>query len=490
MRLIWAFNHDEATRSFAKAATIDPTCASCYWGAALTLGPNYNMPMMSSARGRVGWEAVRKAEANARRATPVERDLIAAVGKRYRGNGEVDPSNSKPLLGAYVEAMKQVAAKYPNDLDVQTMYAEALMNTNPWKLWNADGTQNPGTQQILDALQYVLKRDPRHPGANHYYIHAIEASPHPEQALPSAEALNGMMPAAGHLEHMPAHILQRVGRYEAAAEANRKGAAADLAYLKETAPPDYYPMYLIHNFQFLGSAAGMEGRRAETIAALKEARAHIPDQLLFGMPGLDWSASFIYDGYTKFGMWDDMLREAAPSPKLPGATISYLQSRATALAATGKIAEARAELAKADGLIAAVPAEATQGNNAAKPLYEIGQLKAQARVASAEGKRDDAIRLLTEAVGLEDKLAYNEPNDMIFPTRHLLGAELLAAGKPAEAEAVYREDLKRHPNNGWAFLGLSQALAAQKKDADATAARKSFEEAWQKADVQLTASAY
>ena len=490
MRFVWAFNHDEATRSFAKAATIDPTCASCYWGVALTLGPNYNMPMMSSARGRVGWEAVRKAEANARRAMPVERALIAAVTKRYRGNGEVDPSNSKPLLGAYVEAMKRVAAKYPNDLDVQTMYAEGLMNTNPWKLWNADGTQNPGTQQILDALQYVLKRDPRHPGANHYYIHAIEASPHPEEALPSAEALNGMMPSAGHLEHMPAHILQRVGRYEAAAEANRRGAAADLAYLKETAPPDYYPMYLIHNFQFLGSAAGMEGRRSETIAALKEARAHIPDQLLFGMPGLDWSASFIYDGYTKFGMWDEMLKEPPPSPKLPGATISYLQSRATALAATGKIAEARTELAKADGLIAAVPAEATQGNNAAKPLYEIGQLKAEARVASAEGKRDEAIRLLTEAVGLEDKLAYNEPNDMIFPTRHLLGAEMLAAGKAVEAEAVYREDLKRHPNNGWAFLGLSQALAAQKRDADAADARKSFQGAWQKADVQLTASAY
>ena len=490
MRFIWAFNHDEATRSFAKAATIDPKCASCYWGVALTLGPNYNMPMMSSARGRVGWEAVRKAEANARRATPVEQALIAAVGKRYRGTGEVDPSNSKPLLSAYVVAMKQVAARYPNDLDVQTMYAESLMNTNPWKLWNDDGTQNPGTQQILDALQSVLKRDPRHPGANHYYIHAIEASPHPEQALHSAEVLNGMMPAAGHLQHMPAHILQRVGRYEDAAEANRKGAAADLVYLKETAPPDYYPMYLIHNFQFLGNAAGMEGRRAETIEALKEARAHIPEQLLLGMPGLDWSASFIYDGYTKFGMWDDMLKEPAPSAKLPGATISYFQSRATALAATGKIDEAKAALAQTGKLIAAVPAEATQGNNAAKPLYEIGQLKAEARIAAAEGKRDESIQLLTQAVTLEDKLAYNEPNDMIFPTRHLLGAELLAAGKPAEAEAVYREDLKRHPNNGWAYLGLSQALAAQKKDADAAAAKKSFEDAWRRADVHLASSAY
>jgi len=490
MRFIWAFNHDEATRSFAKAAQIDPKCASCYWGVALTLGPNYNMPMMSAERARVGWAAVRKAQANARRVTSVERALIAAVAKRYRGNGEVDPTNSKPLLTAYVDAMRQVAAKYPNDLDVQTMYAEGLMNTNPWKLWNDDGTPNPGTHEIVTTLENILKKDPRHPGANHYYIHAVEASQHPEQAVRSAEAARGMMPAAGHLEHMPAHILQRVGRYEESAEANRKGAAADLAYLKETSAPDYYPMYMIHNFQFLAAAAGMEGRRDETIKALKDARAHIPDQLLFGMPGLDWAASFKYDGFTKFGMWDDMLKEPAPDSKLPGATISYLQSRATALAATGKVEEAKAELAKSDKLIAGVSGEATQGNNQAKSLYDIGQLKAEARVASAEGKRDDAVRMLTEAVGMEDKLAYNEPNDMIFPTRHLLGAELLAAGKPADAEAVYREDLKRHPNNGWAFFGLSQALAAQNRAADAAAAQKQFEAAWQRADVKLASTAF
>ena len=490
MRLLWAFNHDEATRSFAKAAKIDPSCASCYWGVALTLGPNYNMPMMSSARGRVGWEALRKARSNARRATPVERALIAAVAKRYRGVEEVDPSNSKPLLGAYVDAMRAVAAKYPNDLDVQTMYAEGLMNTNPWKLWNEDGTANPGTDQIVSTLRSVLEKDPNHPGANHYYIHAVEASQHPDLAIRSAEVLNGMMPSAGHLEHMPAHILQRVGRYEEAAEANRKGAAADLAYIKATAPPDYYPMYLIHNFQFLGSAAGMEGRRAEAITALKKARAHIPDDLLFGMPGLDWSASFVYDGYVKFGMWDEMLAEPAPSPRLPGATISYLQSRASALAAKGRIDEAKAELAKSAQAISAVPEEATQGNNQAKPLYDVGQLKAEARIAGAEQRRDEAVRLLAEAVSLEDKLAYNEPSDMIFPTRHLLGAGLLAAGRPGEAEAVYREDLRRNPKNGWAYFGLSQALAAQKRDAEAAAARGQFEQAWQRADIQLASGAF
>jgi tetratricopeptide (TPR) repeat protein len=490
MRFVWAFNHDEATRSFAKAAQIDPNCASCYWGVALSVGTNYNMPMMSPERGGVGWAAVRKAQANARRAKPVERALIAAIAKRYRDNGGIDPSNSEPLLKAYVAAMRRVAAQYPNDLDVQTMYAEALMNTNPWKLWNDDGTPNPGTHEIVTTLRHVLDKDPKHPGANHYYIHAIEASQNPELAVPSAEALIGMMPAAGHLEHMPAHILQRVGRYEEAAEANRKGAAADLVYLKQTDAPDYYPMYTIHNFQFLASAAGMAGRRGETISALRDARANIPDQLLFGMPGLDWAASFLYDGYTKFGMWDDMLKEPAPDAKLPGATISYLQSRATALAATGKVGEAKAELAKATKLIAAVPAEATQGNNQAKSLYDIGQLKAEARIASAEGRRDEAIRLLTDAVRMEDKLAYNEPRDMIFPTRHLLGAELLAAGKAADAEAVYREDLKRHPKNGWAHFGLSRALATQKRDAEAAEVRKQFEDAWQKADVQLDSTAF
>jgi tetratricopeptide (TPR) repeat protein len=234
----------------------------------------------------------------------------------------------------------------------------------------------------------------------------------------------------------------------------------------------------------------MEGRRAETIQALRDARAHVPDAMLLAMPGYDWPASFLYDGLVKFGMWDEMLKEPAPNPQLPGASVSYLQSRATALAATGNTEDAKAELDKAAKLIAATADDALQGNNKAKPLYDIGQLKAQARIANVEGKHDEAIAFLSQAVSAEDKLTYNEPSDMIFPTRHLLGAELLASGKAPEAEAVYREDLKRHPNNGWAFYGLSQALAAQKKEADAAAARKRFEEAWRKADVQLSATAF
>lgn len=488
MRLLWAFNHDEATRSFAKAAELDPKCASCYWGVALTLGPNYNMPLMAEPRARAGWEALGKAQAQAAGAKPVEQALIAALAKRFDGPKPLDPSNSAPFLAAYVTAMEDVARRYSDDMDVQAMLAEGLMNTNPWKLWTADGKPGLGTPAILAALQKVLARDPRHPGANHYWIHAVEASLDPARAVPSADVLVGMMPAAGHLEHMPAHIYQRVGRYEESAEANRKGAAADVAYLRLTPAPDYYPMYLIHNYQFLAYSAAMEGRRAETVKALRDARAAVPDAMLLAMPGLDWSIGYLYDGMARFGLWDEILAESAPDPKLAGLSIGHAQARATALAAKGRIAEAKAILPELERMIAAVPADATQGQNVARPLYEIGALKAKARIALAERRRDEAMAFLREAVAKEDLLAYNEPSDEFFPVRHLLGAVLLDAGKAVEAETVYREDLKRQPNNGWALHGLARALEAQGKDAQAEKAQ--FTEAWRHADTELQGSAF
>jgi tetratricopeptide (TPR) repeat protein len=287
---------------------------------------------------------------------------------------------------------------------------------------------------------------------------------------------------------MPAHIFQRVGRYEESAEANRKGAAADVAYLKLTAAPDYYPMYLIHNYQFLAYSAAMEGRRAETIEALRKARAAVPEAMLLAMPGLDWSIGYLYDGMARFGLWDEIIAEPAPNPKLAGLTIAWLQARATALAAKGRVAEAKALLPDLDRAIAAVPADATQGQNAARPLYEIGALKAKARIALAEGQQGAARTALREAATKEDGLAYNEPSDEFFPVRHLLGAALLDGKRPAEAEAVYREDLRRNPDNGWALQGLVRALEAQGKKADPEKAR--FKEAWRHSDTELTASAF
>jgi hypothetical protein len=488
MKFIFAFNHDEATRSFAKAAVLDPSCASCLWGVALTLGPNYNMPMMAEARAKVGWDAVEKATALP--ATPVEHALIVALQSRFDKAKGLDPVSGPPLVNAYADAMKKVAAQYPNDLDVQVLYAEALMNKNPWKLWGADGKPGADTNEIVALLDKVLAKDINHPGANHYYIHALEASPHPEKALAAANRLGGMMPAAGHLEHMPAHIYQRVGKYEASAEANRKGAVADAKYYKQTAALDYYPMYTSHNYQFLASSAAMEGRKAETVDAVAKSRASISDDLLAGMGGVDWYVGFSYEAMLRFGLWDAALAAPAPTDKLPGLVVAYQEARATALAVKGRVDEADKAAAALDAAMAATPDDYRCGQNLAKNCYAVSSLRAHGRIALARGQTEKGLDLLRQAVAQEDKLGYDEPSDAFFPTRHVLGAQLIAAGKHADAEAVYRADLKQNAENGWALYGLKTALAAQGKTADAADAGKRFAKAWKHADIKLTASAY
>ena len=463
MRLLWAFNHDEATRSFAKAAQLDPDCAMCLWGVALTVGPNYNLPMMGEPRAKVARDALQQAKLHAGRATAVERALIEALEQRYPNAEPLDPSNAAPVLIAYAKAMQNVASKFPDDSDVQTLTAEALMNVNAWKLWSLDGTPAEGTEQIVERLEAVLARDKQHPGANHYYIHAIEASSHPEKAVAAAERLLGMMPAAGHLEHMPAHIFQRVGRYADAARANRNGADADLSYYATTSPPDYYAMYSAHNYQFLAFSTAMQGRQADTLDAARRSRAIISDELLAAMPGSDWYVAETYAAMVRFGLWDQMLAEPAPDPKLSALSVGYHYAKATALAATGLIPEAKMALAELEKRAAGAAPDDGAGLNAATDVFAVAVLVAKARVATAENNNDEAIALLTEAAGKEDQLAYDEPSDWFFPARHLLGAALLQAGRPLNAEAVYREDLRRHPENGWALYGLAQSLTAQQK---------------------------
>ncbi|MDQ0248179.1 tetratricopeptide (TPR) repeat protein [Sphingomonas kyeonggiensis] len=488
MRLLWAFNHDEAARSFARAAQADPGCGICHWGVALTLGPNYNMPMMAEARARVAWESLQKAQALAPSATPANRALILALAKRYTGPQPVDPTNSAPLLAAFGDAMRGAARAFPQDDDILTLFAEAQMNRNPWKLWNADGTPAKDTPEIVTALETVLARNPHHPGANHYYIHAVEASTDPGKAIDSAERLKTAMPGAGHVVHMPSHILQRVGRYAESAEANRLADAADKAYYAKTAAIDYYPMYSAHNLQFLAAAASMEGRSAETIKALRDVRAVFTDEMAAGMPGMDWGIGYLYQALVRFGRWEAMLAEPQPDARLLDLTVNWLSARTIALAATGKLPEADAELARLKAKVAAAPADALAGMNLATPLFRIATLRAEARIALARKDATRAIALLREAVTVEDGLSYNEPSDEFFPTRHLLGAALLGSGAAAEAEAVFVEDLKRNPHNGWALLGLAQALKAQKKDA--RAAEKDFAAAWTRADVKLNAPAF
>ncbi|MBS0374012.1 MAG: hypothetical protein JSR73_05500 [Proteobacteria bacterium] len=491
LRLMWAFNHDEATRSFAKAAALDPDCGSCYWGVALTVGPNYNLPFLAPERAKVAFEATKLAAAHAAGASPVDQELIAALAKRYPNDQPLDPAATLPVLTAFAGAMREIATRHPDDLDVQTLYAESLMNLNAWRLWTADGRAAPGTDEIVAVLEAVLARDPSHAGANHYYIHAIEASPHPEKALAAAGRVASLAPAAGHLVHMPAHILQRVGRYEDAAEANRRAARADDAYDARLHPPDYYPvMYTAHNYQFLAYSTAMEGRREETMSAVEGSRRTVSDAMLAAMPGADWYVAELYTARVRFGMWDELLAMQEPAANLPGLVAAYRHARVLALAARGRITEAEVELAHFREWAAKVPADAGAGQNSLQDVLAIALPVAEARLAQAKGQLAPAIGQLRAAVAAEDRLRYDEPKNWLYPVRHLLGAALLQAGDAAGAERAYREDLAQNPGNGWSLFGLRAALTAQGRRAESEQAGREFESAWKHADITLTASAY
>lgn len=488
LALTFGFNHDEAARSFAKAAELDPTCALCFWGAALTLGPNYNIPMLPD-RARAAWEAIGAAQAQASAATPVEQALIAALAQRYKGPEYLDPVAMAPFNQAYADAMRGVAQKFPEDLDVQVLYAEALMNLNPWKLWTTDGKPAPGTEEIVKALEGVLAKKPEHPGANHYYIHAVEASKSPERAIASADRLAALMPGAGHIVHMPAHIYQRVGRYADASKANEAAIVSDEAYLKAVTPPGYYPFYLGHNHGFLAFSASMEGRSADALSAARKSAETIPKDIVCGMPGMDFFLAEPLLVMVRFGRFDEILREPKPEAKYAMLSALWHHSQGMALAGTGKLDEARAQAAAIREIAKAIPEEMLAGMSTGKQLLELSAKAVEARVADAE-KKPEAAALWQAAVEIEDQLAYNEPADWFYPTRHYLGAALLDAGKAKDAEAVYRADLKKNPKNGWALYGLWQALMAQKRNKDAKAAEKDFRAAWSKADFELKRSAF
>jgi len=488
LRLVYGYNHDEAVRSFVRGAQIDPSCAMCFWGAALAMGPNYNVPMLPEAA-KAAWEALQRAVALAPRVTPVEQALIAALTKRYKGPEPLDPGQMAPYSAAYAAAMREVAKAYPADDDVQVLFAESVMDVNPWKLWSLEGAPAAGTEEIVATLERVLARSPQHPGANHYYIHAVEASLHPERALPSAERLAALIPGAGHVVHMPAHVYQRVGRYGDAAAANEKAVRVDLEYLKRTKPPGYYPMYLGHNYGFLAFADSMLGRGAETVIAARNTAKAIPPEMVDMMPGMDFFVSAPPLAMVRFGKWDDLLAEPRPNGKYRTATVFWLHGHGMALAAKGKLAEARADLAEIQKLADGAPADLTAGNNAAKDVYGVAAKILEARIATLDRKKD-ALALWADATARADKLAYSEPDDWFYPVRHLQGAAQLAAHKAKDAEVTYREDLRRHPHNGWALFGLWKSLEAQGKATEAKAARSEFETAWAQADVKLAASAF
>jgi tetratricopeptide (TPR) repeat protein len=488
LRLVYAFNHDEATRAFREAARLDPTCAMAWWGVALASGPNYNLPI-DPERETAALDAVARGMALAEHASPRERQYLDAVAIRY---GKAPGGDRKALDRAYADAMRKVTQADPSDLDAAVIYAEALMVLRPWDLWTLDGYPNPGTEEIVTVLEGVLQKAPDHPGANHYYIHAVEASRTPERALESARRVGTVMPGAGHLVHMPSHIYMRTGQWEDAAAANERAIAVDRRYIESQKPGGVYPMmYYPHNIHFLWSAASMQGRSREAIGAAREVGGAVAPEMMRAMPMLEYFAPTVVFGLVRFGRWDDVLEEPAPGDEFVYASGMWHYGRGMAFAATGRPDDAARELAAVEAAAQATPSDRIVADNQpARRLLELAAAVLAGESAGRRGDTDAATSELQRAVLLEDALPYTEPPPWYFPVRQSLGAALLAGGRPDEAAVVYREDLRRNPDNGWSLFGLAQSLRAAGDAREAAATDRRFRDAWTQADVKLTASRF
>ncbi len=485
---LYGFNHDEAIRSFQKAQRADPSCAMAWWGEAYARGLHINNPQMGEEQSRLAHRASRQAVQRINNASPVERALIRAVEKRYAWP---PPDDRRPLDEAYAAAMGDAYRAFPSDSDVGALYAESLMNLQPWDMWTHDGQPKHRTLEIVEVLEHVMAIAPNHPGANHFYIHAVEASPWPEKATPAAERLGTLVPGSGHLVHMPSHIFIRTGRYSDAAVLNERAIAADEAYFAIAPPPDFYSLYFLHNVHFLAYASMMEGRYEAALAAARKIEREIPEEFLRKNVGFaDGFMPTTLHVMVRFGRWKDILGEPEPPEWRLLSRAEWHYARAVALANLRRIEEARRELARFEAVAADIDDGWYMGNNPASSVIGIARNMAAGEIAFKSGDRERAFALLREAVAMEDLLVYDEPPGWMQPVRHALGALLLSDGRASEAEAVYREDLERHANNGWALLGLRQALEAQNRTAEADALRPALEAAWARADVRPTASCY
>lgn len=488
LMLTFGFNHAEAARSFREAARLDPACAMCYWGIAFALGPNINVGMLPEGAGEA-WSASRKALELAPRATPRERALIEALATRY---AEKPPENRAPLDLAFADAMREAARRFPDDAQVLTFFAESLMDLSPWNYW-ANGQAKPATRDILATLEHVLALNPNHPGANHLYIHAIEASPEPGKAEGAADRLLPLAPGAAHLVHMPGHIYLRVGRYHEAALVNIKAGEADMSYIAQCQAQGVYPLlYHPHNWHFLWTAATFEGDSASARRGADQTRAlmgtHKHDDPAFGPVIQHFWLAPLYDA-VRFGRWDEILASREPTDS-PYTHAMWHYARGLARSAQGDAAGARASLGRLRELAAdaGLPAIQISVHNDARELVDIAIAVVEGDIEARDGNHARAVASLRHAVALQDRLGYNEPEDWHYPVRHFLGAVLLEAGDAAAAETTYREELAQHPENGWSLLGLSQSLRAQGRNAEAAAVQERFEKAWTHADVRLVAS--
>ncbi|HJU05011.1 MAG TPA: tetratricopeptide repeat protein [Nitrospiraceae bacterium] len=486
LRLVYAFNHEEAIRAFEEAARIDPDAAMAYWGIAYALGPNINAPMDRQAERR-GYEAIQKAKAHSEKATPQERAYIDALATRYSVAPDAD---RKALDQAYAEAMGKVAKQYPDDPDATTLAAEARMDLRPWDYWSLGGQPHPGTMEIVESLDGVLKRHPQHIGACHYYIHAVEAW-QPERALPCAERLPSLAPGAGHLVHMPSHIYIRVGKYDKAVERNAHAVSADQHYLEGRHLTGVYPVgYYPHNIHFLWAALTMQGRSGEALQTSRDLMKAVSLDVVRQVPELELTVPTPFVALVRFGRWDDILREPSPPADLSYSVALWHYARGMAFTAKGQLDHAKDEQAKLDQLADAMPAERMIGLNPAKTLLQIASRVLTGQMAARHGRTEEAIHHFEKAVVLQDRLRYYEPPDWYYPVRESLGAVLLSAGRAANAEAVYREDLKRTPENPWSLYGLARSLRAQHRDGEAATVEERFRRAWSKADNEFHLSRF
>jgi tetratricopeptide (TPR) repeat protein len=478
MKYLYAFNHEMAIRSFRRATELDPDLAMGYWGVALALGPNINFDVDPDHE-KQAYDAEQQALAHAEHAAEKEHDLINALAQRYTNDTSAD---LKKLSAEYSRGMGEVSKKYPADDDIATLYAESIMDLRPWKFWTHDGKPAEGTEEIVAVLESVLRRNPRHIGANHYYIHAVESSPHPERAIASARRLPSLTPAAGHLVHMPAHIYQRTGNYAGAAKANVNAANADRAYIKRYGGEGFYAgMYYNHNLQFGSASYAMTGQFAQSKAMADEMASNVAP-MLKEMPMVESIEAAPVLVLVRFGRWLDIVR-AKPVEVGPLSTTLSHFARGVAFAQLGNVAGAESERKAFTAALATLPDESFVYQNSPKAIGEVAAYVLDGRIAMAVGDHAAAIAAFTKGVASADALNYDEPDDWFYPVRESLGAALLRDGRYAEAEQTFRDDLARNKRNPRALYGLAAALRKQKKSAAGTSAE--LQKMWKGAPLRI-----
>jgi tetratricopeptide (TPR) repeat protein len=481
------FNHGAAIRSFTEATKLDPECAMAHWAIALASGPHINFPLVPPQAAELAWKELQLAKKHAANATALEKALIEALEARY---ANPQPEDRAPLDKAYAEAMRKVWQAHPDNADAGVLFAEAMMNLRPWDQWTPAGEEQPGTAEILATLDAVLKLNINHPLANHLYVHAVEASPHPERADAAADRLRVLQPGMAHNVHMPSHIDVRRGRWQKAIDSNLKAVEADRKHRAKAGPPQgFLNVYTAHNRHMLAYAAMMSGQSKLAMKHIRQMVKELPAAFLKDYAGaVEGFAVMPMEVMVRFGKWDEILAEPDNYPDhMPFCRALHTSARAIALAAKGDTAGARREQAIFLERVKAVPKEATFGNNPSLTILSVAAPMVEGEILLREGKLEEGLAALREAVKVEDTLRYDEPPGWIIPVRHPLGAALMKAGRLAEAEQVYREDLKRLPGNGWSLFGLAQSLRAQSKE-EAAEVEAQFQKVWAKADLQIPSS--